>query len=266
MPYKSKAQAAYFNIHRKELESQGVDVDEWNESSKGKKLPKKAEDYSAPAPSDYSLFPSQGGGFENLLGDKANQDELHPYIAALDAYNATKKIEKEQEFLNLREANRKRNAELAWGKGHPFTQPNVPVPQTQPTAPSTPQISSTAGPAAQFLPVQDVSPETYKNAFKPASRPVITGPDVKPLPSTPAAAPTAPEMPKMAEITLDIAKGDTLLGGRFKNQPIEVEEIGTDELGQPTVNGRKLLAYRIKKNMPKHAAALFGVLLLNKMK
>ena len=40
MPYKSKAQAAYFNIHKKELESQGVDVGEWNAASKGKKLPK----------------------------------------------------------------------------------------------------------------------------------------------------------------------------------------------------------------------------------
>jgi hypothetical protein len=39
MPYKSKAQAAYFNIHRKELEREGVDVDEWNESTRGKKLP-----------------------------------------------------------------------------------------------------------------------------------------------------------------------------------------------------------------------------------
>jgi hypothetical protein len=43
MPYKSKAQAAYFNIHRKELERQGVNVDEWNSKSKGKKLPKKAK-------------------------------------------------------------------------------------------------------------------------------------------------------------------------------------------------------------------------------
>jgi hypothetical protein len=43
MPYKSKAQAAYFNIHRKELERQGVDVDEWNESSRGEKLPKKVK-------------------------------------------------------------------------------------------------------------------------------------------------------------------------------------------------------------------------------
>jgi hypothetical protein len=39
MPYESKAQAAYFNIHRDELEKQGVDVDEWNAASKGKKLP-----------------------------------------------------------------------------------------------------------------------------------------------------------------------------------------------------------------------------------
>jgi len=41
MPYKSKAQEAYFNIHRKELESQGVNVEEWNKASKGMKLPKK---------------------------------------------------------------------------------------------------------------------------------------------------------------------------------------------------------------------------------
>jgi len=43
MPYKSKAQAAYFNIHRRELESQGVNVDEWNSASKGMKLPKKVK-------------------------------------------------------------------------------------------------------------------------------------------------------------------------------------------------------------------------------
>ncbi len=41
MPYKSQAQAAYFNIHKKELEKKGVDVDEWNAASKGKSLPKK---------------------------------------------------------------------------------------------------------------------------------------------------------------------------------------------------------------------------------
>ena len=43
MPYKSKAQAAYFNIHKKQLEKQGVNVDEWNRKSKGKKMPKRAK-------------------------------------------------------------------------------------------------------------------------------------------------------------------------------------------------------------------------------
>jgi hypothetical protein len=43
MPYKSDAQRRYFNANRKELEAQGVDVDEWNTESKGKKLPKRAK-------------------------------------------------------------------------------------------------------------------------------------------------------------------------------------------------------------------------------
>lgn len=41
MPYKSKSQAGYFHAHKKELEAQGVDVDEWDAASKGKKLPQK---------------------------------------------------------------------------------------------------------------------------------------------------------------------------------------------------------------------------------
>jgi hypothetical protein len=43
MPYKSRAQAGYFNIHKKELEAEGVDVSEWNAASKGMKLPKRAK-------------------------------------------------------------------------------------------------------------------------------------------------------------------------------------------------------------------------------
>ena len=43
MPYKSEAQRKYFNANREKLEAEGVDVDEWNDSSKGKKLPEKAE-------------------------------------------------------------------------------------------------------------------------------------------------------------------------------------------------------------------------------
>jgi hypothetical protein len=40
MPYKSKAQEAYFNANRAKMEKQGVDVGEWNAASKGEKLPK----------------------------------------------------------------------------------------------------------------------------------------------------------------------------------------------------------------------------------
>lgn len=55
---------------------------------------------------------------------------------------------------------------------------------------------------------------------------------------------------KVGKITLDIEKGDTLLFGRYKNSPKVVKDIGTDAKGQPTVNGMKLLACRIKKKMP----------------
>jgi len=43
MPYKSKAQERYFNANRGKLEAQGVDVNEWNQASKGKKLPAKVK-------------------------------------------------------------------------------------------------------------------------------------------------------------------------------------------------------------------------------
>ena len=43
MPYKSLAQERYFNANRGKLEKQGVNVDEWNQASKGKKLPKKVK-------------------------------------------------------------------------------------------------------------------------------------------------------------------------------------------------------------------------------
>jgi hypothetical protein len=52
-------------------------------------------------------------------------------------------------------------------------------------------------------------------------------------------------------LNLDLDLGDTILVGRFKNKPVVVKELGTDELGQPTVNGRKLLSCRLKKKMPK---------------
>ena len=51
-------------------------------------------------------------------------------------------------------------------------------------------------------------------------------------------------------ISLDIEVGDVILGGKYKNKRMEVKEIGTDELGQPTVNGKPILKFRIEKHLP----------------
>lgn len=49
----------------------------------------------------------------------------------------------------------------------------------------------------------------------------------------------------MIQIPLEI--GDTILAGRFKNKKIKVNEIGIDDFGSPTVNGRSILKIRIPK-------------------
>lgn len=43
MPYKSKAQEKFFNSNKGKLEKEEVNVNEWNKTSKGLKLPKKAK-------------------------------------------------------------------------------------------------------------------------------------------------------------------------------------------------------------------------------
>jgi hypothetical protein len=40
------------------------------------------------------------------------------------------------------------------------------------------------------------------------------------------------------------------LGGKYKNKRMVVKEIGKDELGQPTVNGKPMLKFRIEKHLP----------------
>ena len=52
------------------------------------------------------------------------------------------------------------------------------------------------------------------------------------------------------DIKLNIKVGDVLLGGRFKNKRIVVKEIGVDDKGQPTINGRPILKFRIEKLLP----------------
>lgn len=49
----------------------------------------------------------------------------------------------------------------------------------------------------------------------------------------------------LERIVLDIKPGDVILGGRFKNKKIVVKSIGKDEHGMPTINGRKVVNFRI---------------------
>ena len=50
-------------------------------------------------------------------------------------------------------------------------------------------------------------------------------------------------------ITLDVNIGDVILGGRFKNKKIKVKKIGKDEHGMPTINGRKVVNFRMMKKV-----------------
>lgn len=50
-------------------------------------------------------------------------------------------------------------------------------------------------------------------------------------------------------IKINVGIGDTILVGRFKNKPIKVKTIGTDEHGLPTINGRKVVNFRIKNHV-----------------
>ena len=50
-------------------------------------------------------------------------------------------------------------------------------------------------------------------------------------------------------MNIDLQIGDTILTGRFKNKKVVVKEFGVDDKGQPTVNGRPILKFRIPKYM-----------------
>jgi len=53
------------------------------------------------------------------------------------------------------------------------------------------------------------------------------------------------------KVTIDLQVGDVILTGKFKNKRDVVKSIGVDGLGQPTVNGKPMLKFRIEKSMPK---------------
>ena len=52
-------------------------------------------------------------------------------------------------------------------------------------------------------------------------------------------------------ISLDVKPGDVILTGRFKNKRKVVKTIGTDKYGQPTINGKSILKFKIEKKMSK---------------
>ncbi len=51
------------------------------------------------------------------------------------------------------------------------------------------------------------------------------------------------------KVVLDIEKGDTILTGKFKNKKVIAKDFGTDDKGQPTINGKPILKIRIQKLM-----------------
>jgi len=62
------------------------------------------------------------------------------------------------------------------------------------------------------------------------------------------------------EIKLNVKIGDTLLMGKFKNKKVVVKNIGTDEWGMPTINGKKAVTFRIpkKENLKESSAGSSG--------
>jgi hypothetical protein len=48
-------------------------------------------------------------------------------------------------------------------------------------------------------------------------------------------------------INIPVKVGDTILMGRFKNKKVVVKNIGKDDYGMPTINGKKVVTFRIVK-------------------
>ncbi len=47
------------------------------------------------------------------------------------------------------------------------------------------------------------------------------------------------------DINIDVDKGDTVLMGKFKNKKVVVKDIGKDDYGMPTINGKKATTFRL---------------------
>jgi hypothetical protein len=51
------------------------------------------------------------------------------------------------------------------------------------------------------------------------------------------------------DINVNVDKGDTILMGKFKNKKVDVKDIGKDDHGMPTINGRQATTFRTVNEM-----------------
>jgi hypothetical protein len=51
------------------------------------------------------------------------------------------------------------------------------------------------------------------------------------------------------DVNVDVDKGDEILTGKFKNKKTTVKDIGTDDHGMPTINGRQATTFRTKNEV-----------------
>jgi len=51
------------------------------------------------------------------------------------------------------------------------------------------------------------------------------------------------------EIKLPVKVGDTIMMGKFKNKKVVIKNIGEDDFGMPTINGKKAATFRIPKKI-----------------
>jgi len=49
------------------------------------------------------------------------------------------------------------------------------------------------------------------------------------------------------DVNVDVDKGDEILMGKFKNKKVTVKDIGTDDHGMPTINGKQATTFRIPR-------------------
>ena len=49
------------------------------------------------------------------------------------------------------------------------------------------------------------------------------------------------------KITIDVEVGDTVYMGKFKNKKTVIKKIDKDETGMPTINGKKVVTFRIQE-------------------